>query len=81
SPKLANDIKGTIETAKWVIKMVACTNVYIKIPAIDESIPSIKEFISLGIGVNATICRVDVAIDKKLEQIGTVEALDLTGKA
>lgn len=26
------------------------------------------------------ISRVDVAIDKKLEQIGTAEALDLTGK-
>ncbi|CAJ2676717.1 transaldolase-like isoform X1 [Trifolium pratense] len=118
SPKLANDTNGTIEAAKWLHKMVGCPNVYIKIPAIDESIPSIKEVISLGISVNVTlifslpryeavinayldgleasstsdlsnvssaaafyISRVDVIIDKKLEQIGTAEALDLTGKA
>ncbi|KAI5383906.1 uncharacterized protein LOC127105784 isoform X1 [Lathyrus oleraceus] len=118
SPKLANDTKRTIEAAKWLHKMVACPNVYVKIPAIDESIPSIKEVISLGISVNVTlifslpryeavinayldgleassmndlskvssaaafyISRVDVAIDKKLEEIGTAEALDLTGKA
>jgi transaldolase len=130
--------------------MVGCPNVYIKIPATHESIPSIKEVISLGISVNVTvsllfmnililkkknyhfslqhqyayivcvfeqlifslptyeavinayldgleassntdlskvssaaafyISRVDVTIDKKLEQIGTAEALDLTGK-
>lgn len=55
SPKLANDTKGTIEAAKWLHKMVGCPNVYIKIPATDESIPSIKEVISLGISVNVTV--------------------------
>ncbi|CAJ1937631.1 unnamed protein product [Sphenostylis stenocarpa] len=117
SPKLASDTKGTIEEAKWLHKMVGCSNVYIKIPATDESILSMKEVISLGISVNATlifclpryeavvdayldgleacgrtdlskvsnaaafyISRVDTKLDKKLEQIGTSEALDLKGK-
>jgi len=55
SPKLANDTKGTIEEAKWLHKMIGCSNVYIKIPATDESILSMKEVISLGISVNATV--------------------------
>ncbi|KAK7291509.1 hypothetical protein RIF29_06711 [Crotalaria pallida] len=118
SPKLANDTQGTIEAAKWLHKRVGCPNVYIKIPATQESIPSIKEVISQGISVNVTlifcisryeavidaylegleasgmndlskvasaaafyISRVDVTINKELEQIGTADALDLRGKA
>ncbi|KAL5133703.1 Transaldolase [Glycine soja] len=108
SPKLANDTKGTIEAAKWLHNMVGSPCVYMKIPATDESISSMKEVISLGISVNATvmidayldglescgmtdlskvssaaafyISRMDVTLDKKLEQIGTTEALDLKGK-
>ncbi|KAG5129274.1 hypothetical protein JHK84_035671 [Glycine max] len=109
SPKLANDTNGTIEAAKWLHNMVGSPCVYMKIPATDESISSMKEVISLGISVNATvtvidayldglescgmtdlskvssvttfyISRVDVTLDKKLEQIGTTEALDLKGK-
>ncbi|KAG5042175.1 hypothetical protein JHK87_006090 [Glycine soja] len=108
SPKVANDTKGTIEAAKWLHNMVGSPCVYMKIPATDESISSMKEVISLGISVNATvmidayldglescgmtdlskvssaaafyISRVDVTLDKKLEQIGTTEALDLKGK-
>jgi transaldolase len=68
SPKLANDTKGTIEAAKWLHKMVGCPNVYIKIPAIDESIPSIKEVISLGISVNVTVSLlfIDILINEAL---------------
>ena len=55
SPKLANDTKGTIEAAKWLHKKVGCPNVYLKIPATEESIPSIKEVISQGISVNVTV--------------------------
>lgn len=55
SPKLSNDTKGTIDAAKWLHKLVGCPNVYIKIPATDKSIPSIKEVISLGISVNVTV--------------------------
>ncbi|KAG4958562.1 hypothetical protein JHK87_035195 [Glycine soja] len=108
SPKLANDTKGTIEAVKWLHNMVGSPCVYMKIPATDESISSMKEVISLGISVNATvmidayldglescgmtdlskvssvttfyISRVDATLDKKLEQIGTTEALDLKGK-
>lgn len=74
SPKLANDTGGTIEAAKWLHKMVACPNVYIKIPAIDESIPSIKEVISLGISVNVTVSFLfmDILIYETLTQIRTV---------
>ncbi|KAK4264590.1 hypothetical protein QN277_025746 [Acacia crassicarpa] len=118
SPRLADDTRGTIEQAKWLHKKVACPNVYIKIPATEESLPSIKEVISQGISVNVTlifclsryeaaidayldgleassmadlsmvqsaaafyISRVDAVIDKKLTEIGTVEALGLRGKA
>ncbi|MED6168145.1 hypothetical protein PIB30_009366 [Stylosanthes scabra] len=118
SPKLANNTKETTEAAKLLHKKVGFPNVYIKIPATKESIPSIKEVISHGISVNVTlifclsqyeavidayldgleasemadlskissaaafyISRVDVTVDKKLEQIGTSEALDLRGKA
>lgn len=55
SPKLANDTKGTIEAAKWLHNMVGSPCVYMKIPATDESISSMKEVISLGISVNATV--------------------------
>lgn len=55
SPRLADDTIGTIEAAKWLHKMVGCPNVYIKIPATEESIPSIKEVISQGISVNVTV--------------------------
>ncbi|KAL5174146.1 Transaldolase [Glycine soja] len=117
SPKLANDTKGTIEAAKKLHKMVGSPSVYIKIPATDEFISSMKEVICLGISVYATlifclpkyeavidayldgleacsmtdlykvssaaafyISRVDATLDKKLDQIGTTEALDLKGK-
>lgn len=74
SPKLANDTKGTIEAAKWLQKMLACPNVYVKIPAIDESVASIKEVISLGISVNVTVSFLfmDVLIYEALTQIRTM---------
>ncbi|EHA8588157.1 transaldolase-like [Cocos nucifera] len=118
SPRLANDTNGTIEAAKWLHKVVNCPNVYIKIPATAECVPSIKEVISYGISVNVTlifslsryeavidayldglessgldnlsrvtsvasffVSRVDTLVDKKLEKIGTPEALELRGKA
>ena len=55
SPKLANDTKGTIEAAKKLHKMVGSPSVYIKIPATDEFISSMKEVICLGISVYATV--------------------------
>lgn len=55
SPKLADDTQGTIEAAKWLHKVVARPNVYIKIPATAPCIPSIKEVIANGISVNVTV--------------------------
>lgn len=55
SPRLANDTKGTVEAAKYLHKMVDRPNVYIKIPATAECVPSIKEVISFGISVNVTV--------------------------
>jgi len=118
SPRLALDTEGTVEAAKWLHKRVNCRNVYIKIPATAECIPSIKQVISLGIGVTVTlifslpqyeavidaymeglesfkgddlskitsaaafyVSRVDTRLDKKLENIGTDDALALRGKA
>ena len=59
SPRLANDTNGTVEAAKWLHKLVNRPNVYIKIPATAECIPSIKEVISLGISVNVTVSSKD----------------------
>lgn len=118
SPRLALETEGTIEAAKWLHKRVNRRNVYIKIPATAECIPSIKQVISLGISVNVTlifslpryeavidayleglesfkgddlskvtsvasffVSRVDTLVDKKLEKIGTDDALALRGKA
>lgn len=55
SPRLADDTQGTIEAAKWLHKVVAHPNVYIKIPATAPCIPSIKEVIANGISVNVTV--------------------------
>lgn len=55
SPRLANDTQGTVEAAKWLHKVVDRPNVYIKIPATAECVPSIKEVIAKGISVNVTV--------------------------
>lgn len=55
SPRLANDTQGTVEAAKWLHKVVNRPNVYIKIPATAECVPSIREVISNGISVNVTV--------------------------
>ncbi|WVZ26602.1 hypothetical protein V8G54_005146 [Vigna mungo] len=82
SPKLANDTKGTIEEAKWLHKMIGCSNVYIKIPATDESILSMKEVISLGISVNATLIfclpRYEAVIDAYLDGLEACGRTDLS---
>jgi transaldolase len=55
SPRLANDTQGTVEAAKWLHKVVNRPNVYIKIPATAECVPSIREVIANGISVNVTV--------------------------
>lgn len=120
SPSLAHDTQGTVDAAIWLHKAVNRENVYIKIPATADCVPSIKTVIGLGISVNVTlifslpryeavieayldgledaaekgldlskvtsvasffVSRVDTLIDKKLEKIGSEEALALRGKA
>jgi transaldolase len=55
SPSLAHDTQGTVEAAKWLHKSVNRPNVYIKIPATADCVPSIKEVIGHGISVNVTL--------------------------
>ncbi len=71
SPRLANDTEGTVKDAKWLHKVVDRRNVYIKIPATAECVPSIQEVISLGISVNVTLIfsltRYEAVIDAYLD--------------
>ncbi|WOL02544.1 hypothetical protein Cni_G11263 [Canna indica] len=71
SPRLANDTYGTVEAAEWLHKFVDRPNVYIKIPATAECVPSIKQVISLGISVNVTLIfslrRYEAVIDAYLD--------------
>lgn len=60
SPKLANDTNGTVEAAKWLHKVVDRPNVYIKIPATAECVPSVQQVISLGISVNVTVSSISL---------------------
>ena len=55
SPRLVLDTEGTVEAAKWLHKTINRCNVYIKIPATVECIPSIKQVVSLGISVTVTV--------------------------
>ncbi|PWA80231.1 aldolase-type TIM barrel family protein [Artemisia annua] len=71
SPQLAEDTQGTVDAAKWLHKVVDRKNVYIKIPATEPCIPSIKDVISLGISVNVTLIfslsRYEAVIDAYLD--------------
>ncbi|KAH7670131.1 Transaldolase/Fructose-6-phosphate aldolase protein [Dioscorea alata] len=82
SPRLANDTKGTVEAAKYLHKMVDRPNVYIKIPATAECVPSIKEVISLGISVNVTLIfsleRYEAVIDAYLDGLESSGLNDLS---
>ncbi|XP_010909285.1 uncharacterized protein [Elaeis guineensis] len=82
SPRLANDTNGTIEAAKWLHKLVNCPNVYIKIPATAECVPSIKEVISNGISVNVTLIfslsRYEAVIDAYLDGLESSGLDDLS---
>ena len=55
SPWLADNTKKIVKAAKWLHKKLGRPNVYTKIPATAESIPAIKQVISQGISVNATV--------------------------
>ncbi|VAH68118.1 unnamed protein product [Triticum turgidum subsp. durum] len=82
SPRLANDTQGTVEAAKWLHKVVNRPNVYIKIPATAECVPSIKEVIANGISVNVTlifsVARYEAVIDAYLDGLEASGLSDLS---
>jgi len=82
SPRLANDTQGTIEATKWLHKVVNRPNVYIKIPATAECVPSIKEVIANGISVNVTLIfslvRYEAVIDAYLDGLEASGLSDLS---
>ncbi|KAH0450671.1 hypothetical protein IEQ34_021363 [Dendrobium chrysotoxum] len=82
SPRLANDTDGTIEAAKWLHKVVSRPNVYIKIPATADCVPSIQEVISNGISVNVTLifslARYEAVIDAYLDGLEASGLSDLS---
>ncbi|CAL9202793.1 unnamed protein product [Musa hybrid cultivar] len=82
SPRLANDTNGTVEAAKYLHKVVDRPNVYIKIPATAECVPSVKQVISLGISVNVTLIfslpRYEAVIDAYLDGLESSGLSDLS---
>ncbi len=54
-PFLSNDTKGTIEEGKRLFKAIAEPNVMVKVPATEAGYEAMKELLSMGISVNATL--------------------------
>lgn len=74
-PRLADDLKCTVEQAVRLRKLLGRPNVMIKIPATEAGIAAIEEATSLGISVNATLIfsldqskRVNLAYMRGLER-------------
>ncbi|XP_076892666.1 uncharacterized protein LOC143544440 [Bidens hawaiensis] len=82
SPWLADDTQGTVDAAKWLHKVVDRPNVHIKIPATLACVPSVKQVISLGISVNATLIfslsRYKAVIDAYLDGLEASSLDDLS---
>ncbi|XP_078432681.1 aldolase-type TIM barrel family protein [Wolffia australiana] len=82
SPRLARETQETVEAAKWLHSIVNRPNVYIKIPATAECIPSIKQVISLGISVNVTLifslARYEAVIDAYIDGLEASGLSDLS---
>src|SRR5918912_910689 len=55
SPKLAYDTQGTIDEAARLFERVGRKNVMIKIPAAQEGLPAIEEYIYRGVNINVTM--------------------------
>jgi transaldolase len=55
NPDLAYDTEGTIKEARRLWQAIDHPNLMIKVPATDEGIPAIRQLISEGINVNATL--------------------------
>src|SRR5436305_8116685 len=54
-PRVANDMKGTIDMAHDLFGRVGRPNILVKIPATDEGLPAIEQCISDGININITL--------------------------
>jgi transaldolase len=119
-PRIAHDQEKTTAEARGLWWLVDRENLYIKIPAVIESVPSIAQALAEGISINVTlifslqryalvidafmdgmeralkaghditkigsvasffVSRVDTEVDKRLDKIGSPEALALKGKA
>ena len=54
-PNLAHDTQGTLDEAKRLHALVDRPNLFVKIPATKECLPSIEESIAAGIPINVTL--------------------------
>lgn len=54
-PFLSNDTQGTIEEGKRLFEAIGEPNVMVKVPATNAGYEAIKEMLSMGISVNATL--------------------------
>ena len=54
-PFLSNDTQGTIEEGKRLFEAIGEPNVMIKVPATNAGYDAMKELLSMGISVNATL--------------------------
>ncbi|MBI4338729.1 MAG: transaldolase [Chloroflexi bacterium] len=55
SPSLAYDTQGTVEEARRLFASLGRPNVMIKVPAAPQGIPAVRQLISEGVNVNATL--------------------------
>jgi transaldolase len=55
NPHLAHDTESTMEEARRLWAALNRPNVFIKVPATGEGLPAIKQLISEGVNVNATL--------------------------
>ncbi len=55
NPKLAHDTKSTVAEARRLWSAIERPNVMIKVPSTDEGISALRQLISEGINVNATL--------------------------
>jgi transaldolase len=55
SPRLANDVAGTVEAARRLWRGIARSNLMIKVPATPAGIAALEELIADGINVNVTL--------------------------
>jgi transaldolase len=55
APSLANDTEGTSKAARYLDDHIDRPNLYVKIPATAEGVPSIRQMVSEGRNINITL--------------------------